>query len=394
MIGEKITLKNYIEITEQLCDNYDALIAPEKIIRNNSNVIFLLLKAIAKGFELINNVCFLLQNKFNPSFCTDDDLESIAKLVGTELKKGYHTGLEIIIKNTGEEAAVFKKGIYTYRISDESIFSFEVLENVSVDSLQKISFIAFSKEKGENRVQTTTPIELTSAVSIDSVFEISCKENSRLQGKKDETICEFRERVNQNRISHDILQELQQELTNLPYVFACQLFFNDTVENVVYEGITVKPFHLCIFLSGNVTKEIATVIVNKIFYPTVKTDNSITVTYDSTSLASGSYEVHIIPFKKYLYKIKVQYGIDDLYIEEEDANEKIKDAIFLNLNKQYHTDLITEKEVYDALAQVKNGSITVFNVELINSEGSEVPYIRVPLNKIAEIEDVVLERII
>lgn len=394
MIGDKIILKDYVTITEQLCDAYDSFITPEKIVRNNSNIIFLLLKAVAKGFEIINNVCFLLQNKFNPLFCTDDDLVSVANIVGTKRRKGYCTGLEILIKNTGEETAIFKRGVYEYRISDDALFSFEVLEDTTVESLKTISFIAFSKKKGSIPVKATSPIELTSTVQIDSVFEVSCKDNRRLQGKEDETVSEFRTRLNQNGASHDILSELREELANLPYIFDCQLFFNDTVDTVVNEDIQVKPFHLCIFLSGNIKKEIASIVAHKVFYPTVKTDTSTTVTYDSVSLASGSYDVHIIPFKKYAYKINVQYSTDDLYIAEETAKEKIKDAVLLHLSSQYHVDLITEKEVYNALQDASNSSITILNVDLLNSEGLEVPYIKVPINRIAEIEDVITERVV
>ena len=94
-------LKTFDTILTELCDNFDALISPKKILRSNTNIIYLLFKAIAKGFEVINNTCVILSNKFDPLYCSDDDLTSSASIVGTERHKGSATGLHITITNNG-----------------------------------------------------------------------------------------------------------------------------------------------------------------------------------------------------------------------------------------------------------------------------------------------------
>ena len=91
-------LLSYNEILTILCDNFDKLIAPRTISRSNTNIIYLMFKAISKGFEIINNVAVTLSNKFNPASCSTEDLESVAKLVGTERFSGSATGLAIYNK--------------------------------------------------------------------------------------------------------------------------------------------------------------------------------------------------------------------------------------------------------------------------------------------------------
>ena len=46
-------LKTFNEILTGLCDDFDYLISPRFIARTNNNIIYLLFKAIAKGYEVI-----------------------------------------------------------------------------------------------------------------------------------------------------------------------------------------------------------------------------------------------------------------------------------------------------------------------------------------------------
>ena len=81
-------LMTFNESLTKLCDDFDELILPRKIARSKTNIIYLLFKAIAKGYEIINNVCVVLSNKFDPANCSEEDLVSVASLVGTEKLKG------------------------------------------------------------------------------------------------------------------------------------------------------------------------------------------------------------------------------------------------------------------------------------------------------------------
>ena len=77
-------LKTFDTILTTICDSFDSLISPRTIARTNTNIIYLIFKAVAKGYEIINNVCVVLSNKFDPLYCSDEDLTSSASIVGTE----------------------------------------------------------------------------------------------------------------------------------------------------------------------------------------------------------------------------------------------------------------------------------------------------------------------
>ena len=92
-------LLSYDEILTKICDSFNALIAPRTIARANTNIIYLIFKAVAKGYEVINNTVVTLSNKFNPENCSVEDLDSVSSIVGTERLQGSASGLHIIITN-------------------------------------------------------------------------------------------------------------------------------------------------------------------------------------------------------------------------------------------------------------------------------------------------------
>ena len=61
-------LKTFDTILTTICDSFDSLISPRTIARTNTNIIYLIFKAVAKGYEIINNVCVVLSNKFDPLY--------------------------------------------------------------------------------------------------------------------------------------------------------------------------------------------------------------------------------------------------------------------------------------------------------------------------------------
>ena len=117
------------EILTKICDDFDTLISPKKIARTNTNILYLVFKAISKGFEIINNVCVVLSNKFDPANCSEEDLQSVADLVGTERLKGSATGLLINITNTSNKSVTLLARTYTYNHDDDVSFIGTVLSD-------------------------------------------------------------------------------------------------------------------------------------------------------------------------------------------------------------------------------------------------------------------------
>ena len=205
-------LKTFDTILTELCDNFDELIAPRVIARSNTNIIYLLFKAIAKGYELINNICVVLSNKFDPAKCSSEDLESVASLVGTNRRSGSASGLRIIARNTGIASATLLQGVYTYSLDDDTIFEFEVLSDTVIPSGETALFIAMSENIGSYPVTAQSGIEIVSKQIIPSDIAFDCTDNQALLGLAEESILAFRKRVLNTYDRQNTMVELEEYL--------------------------------------------------------------------------------------------------------------------------------------------------------------------------------------
>lgn len=380
-------LKTYDGILTEMCDNFDALISPKRISRVNSNIIYLMFKAIAKGYEVINNVCVALSNKFDPMNCSDEDLDSVASLVGTERNKGSASGLHIFITNDGETEVTLLQGIYTYKLDDETFFEFEVLQDTVLEVGAQVDYIAMSNKIGKFEVTAQTEITVESIVEIPEGLVFSCSDNLYLLGLDAESSIDFRKRINSNTDRHNTIFALEEYIRNLPYAFDCKIKFNSTDSNMTVDGITVPPFNAIIFYSGEIKNELAEKIANRIIFPTVATENSVEVTYENEVFASGEYKVNIVPFTKDEYNIVVTYKANEQFVNIYDIKEVIKRALKIGLVAEKHKDYIKEDDAYNIIADLNIAGFEVLGIDLVYN-GSHVSYISVPSSKIAELKNV------
>ena len=377
-------IKTFDTILTELCDYFDELIAPRKISRANTNIIYLIFKAVAKGLEVINNVCVVLSNKFDPASCSVKDLDSVAKIVGTERYKGSASGLQITVVNEGTEDTVLAIGEYSYALNDDVHFVFEVLENLELTVGTSASFIAMSENIGIYPVTAQSEIEVTSDRTIYSGLRFSCTDNSALLGTEKETDLAFRKRILDGYDNQDSMVELENQLKNLPYLFDCKVKFNNLITSVVVDGITVPPFNAIIFFSGSPRSEIASLIANKIICPTVQTADSIEVKYHSSALVNDECSFYITPFKTEEFAVDIIIKFDELYISDYDVKKAIKEKLVAYFTPQVHKDYITEDDVYNVLSTLDLASLEVLGVNL--SQGGEpVDFVSVPISKIPKL---------
>ena len=385
-------LKTFNEILNDLCDNFDSLISPRKISRTNTNIIFLIFKAVAKGLEVINNVCVTLSNKFNPISCSDEDLISVAKLVGTQRFSGSATGLYITITNKGSQQATLLAGFYHYDLDENTTFTFEILSDKVMIRGAKESIFAFSDNIGIYPVTAQDKIQVYSDVAIPSGMEFSCSDNKNLLGAQEESILDFRQRINTDTTRQNSIIELQTKLRNLPYLFDARVYFNNTDNVITYDGVTIPPYYLAIFYSGEARSEIARVVAQMSFFPTASSDTSVTVPYYNEAFVSGHYDVNIIPFKKTPYIVTVTYKADSVYSDTESIEDIIKTKLLLRMNGQIHKDVINEADIYNAITDLNVAGASILNIDLY-AEGSAVPYLEVPLSRIPELTDVTFNQV-
>lgn len=384
----------YNEILTSLCDNFDSLISPKIMSRSNTNVLYLVFKAIAKGYEVINNICVTLSNKFDPAKCSDEDLVSIAKLVGTERLSGSASGLYITATNNTGTDITLSTGVYYYSLDTDTRFVFEVLEDTVIRADGgTVSFIAMTEEVGSYSVTAQSSITIESDdEEIPADLTFSCTDNSSLLGTAAETILEFRKRVNTDPTRQNSVVELETELKNLPYLFDASVRFNNSLQEEVYDGITIPSYYMAIFYSGSPRTEIAEIVAKKSIFPTVATDDSVEVVYTNNVFVDGNYKVNLIPLKKYEFTVEVGYKINTSYISKTSAQTKIKTALQNALNTQVHTDYISESEIYTIIANLNLVGLTLLNVDILVNNVS-VDYLSIPKSRIPYLADVTFEEL-
>ena len=380
-------LMTFNEILTKLCDDFDELITPRRMARSNTNIIYLLFKAIAKGYEIINSVCVVLDNKFDPAYCSSEDLESVSAIVGTNRYEGSATGLYIIVTNTNEVATTLLSGTYYYKLDDNTTFYFDVLEDTEIASGGFVTFIAMSQSIGSYPVTTQNSITVTSDRTIPSGIEFSCQDNAELLGTQRETDLEFRKRILNGVDNQDNIIELENKLKNLPYLFDARCVFNQTTGAESYDGISIPAFTLAIFFSGMPRNEIAQVVASKIVCPTVSTNDSVELTYENDVFIGGEYTVNIIPFKETLFDIDVTLKVDTRYAEVDIVKAEIRKALVTAFTSMVHKDYVKENDIYNVIEDLNIAGVTLLGANLIYN-GSEVEYISVPLSRLPKLENV------
>ena len=383
-------LKTFDTILTTICDSFDSLIAPRKITRSDTNIIYLIFKAAAKGYEIINNVCVVLSNKFDPLYCSDDDLTSSASIVGTERHKGSATGLHITITNNGLASVTLLAGLYTYALDDDIKFEFEVMENTVIASGSHISFIAMSEKIGRYPVTAQATITVTSEQPVSSDLVFSCADNTALLGIFEETDLEFRKRINSKTDRQNSMVELESEIRNLPYIFDCKLKFNPLSEEIVYDGYTIPAYTLAIFYSGEVKKEIAEKVCEKIICPTLQTEDSVEVFYENDIFIGGKYGVHLIPFAKTQYAVELTYRLNRTYVNEYDVQHEIRTVLFNTFVSEKHVDYIKEDDFYNVIEALGITGIELLGVSL-KYNNRNVNYIKIPSSRIPELTKVIFK---
>ena len=381
-------LKTFDTILTEICDYFDSLILPKSIQRSNTNIIYLIFKALAKGWEIINNVCVVLNNKFNPVLCSEEDLVSLGKIVGTKQRAGSVSGLQILAYNKDVLPAVLLAGDYTYSFSSDIIFNFQVDVDTEIPAGSSVSFVALSEEIGSYPVTAQTEIKITSEEAIPATIVFSCTENSSLLGHEEETILEFRKRINTDVNRQDTVNELKEKLLALPYVFDCSLIFNQSELPAIASGYTIPPYYLLIVIStAKYTDEIAEIVAENTIYPTVQTNDSHEVRYTSDVFASGYYPVYLNDFTKKDFSVVLTANVDSSYASSAVLSSKITLALMSKFNTNVHRDLITTEDIFLAIESLGLAGFTLLSVafEVDNTLVNYINFSRTELPNITSV---------
>ncbi len=358
-------LKTFDTILTEICDDFDSLISPKTMSRSNTNIFYLIFKAVAKGWEVINNVCVALNNKFNPVNCSDDDLVSTGKLVGTKMRSGSVSGLRISAFNTDMLPVTLPAGTFIYQFDTDTQFIFTVDNPVTINSETSDYFTALSDKVGAFHVTQQEAITITtenSTIPVSLVF--SCTDNQPLLGHDPETILEFRQRVNTDTERQDAINELKEKLLELPYVYDCSLIFNQSESDMIVGDFTIPPYYLLIVISTAMyTNEIADIVAQSAIYPTVNVENeSHEVEYVNSVFASGSYKVYLNDFVKKQFSITLQATVDSAYNTSSNVKNRIESALMNVFNSNVYRADITAEDVFNEINKLGLAGVKVLSV--------------------------------
>lgn len=388
-------LKTFDTILTEICDAFDTLISPKVMLRSNTNVIYLIFKAIAKGFEVINNICVVLSNKFDPANCSEEDLQSVADLVGTERLQGSATGLLVNITNTSNELVTLPAGTYTYKYDDDVSFTGTLLSDTDISALNTLSLIFMSDSIGSYAVTEQSDIDVKyedDEVEISSALSFSCDDNASLLGSEEESDVDFRKRILTTTDRQNTLVELETEIKNLPYIFDCKVKYNPTDDAIDVDGASLSPYKMFIYCSGDIRNEIAEVVAKYSFYQTQEDDTTTheTLTYENEVFANGYCEIIVNYFKKEYFDVDVGYIVDTNFLSASSAEEQITSALLKDYRSQLHIDFIREADIYNTIEALDIAGLTILSVDL-KYNNVAVDYIAVPPSRLAYLENVNVE---
>lgn len=383
-------IQTYTEILTAMCDEYDSYIAPKRMRRDNTNFLYLVMKAIAKGYESIANLYVLVRGKFDPEVCPDEDLESLAKITGTKRLLGSSSGLIVYARNSGIENVTLVAGSYRYQYSDQVAFIFTVPEDAELIPSAVREYAAFSDETGVYAVSAVSNMQISrvdnAEISPDIVF--SCDDNGLLLGSNPETNFEFRNRILNDTSRQDSLKELELEIANLPYVFDCKIVFNQTQDVISYGAIDVPPYYMLLNINGDPRDDIARIVAEKSIYPTVEVEPTKFMKYLSDVFVGGMYKVFYNLFSYVDYQVHVVYKYNDNLIFDAIITEAIEAALVpFKSSSQKHVSFVTEDVFYDAIKSLTLPSFKLLDIKL-SVDGVEVPYIEVPPTSIARLDTI------
>jgi hypothetical protein len=390
-----VEAKTIDEETTGLCDAFDADIAPKSIWRNNNNKLYLILKSIGAGFSKLRDVIIALKYRFDPRYCSDDDLESTMLITGTKKISGKASMLRVIAYNNDLALPyTLPAGTYRYTSTNGDEFTCMLSQEASVAPQSFVVMVFVSVSQGSFPVsgEANASIATDEGYEIPQAFSFEALDNSGMLGRQEETMFECRQRLLTDTTRHDSLKELEAELNALPTIYGCNLMFNPTDEDKTLEdGSVLAPYELLIMITGSATDELASIVLSHEIYKTHMTNAEQVVWYKNPLFVGGKYPVYYATHAKRRFWLTVYYAYDTGLKTDSQV-----EAAFNALLAKYkvmteHVDAITEPMLYEALQNHGIVGVTLLKVyiqDLVDGELVTVPYVQVPRLMVPELQEV------
>jgi hypothetical protein len=208
-------------------------------------------------------------------------------------------------------------------------------------------------------------------------------------GYPDEDAVDFRKRILNDADRHDHIKELELAIRNLPNIFECNLKFNNTTEQVEYDGVTLEPRELLVTITGVPTSEIAKLVAEEVCYATHKINGSQVVYYENPLYVNGKYPVYFKYHDKTDFSLSVTYQYDSTKLKPVQVEDAINGLLKPYTQMVTHIDTFSEETAYRALSTLNMPNVKILDADVLDSDGEEVPYIHSPATRLPHLTGVV-----
>jgi len=393
------------EILTELGDTYDADISASgrKVVRSTANKIWLILRAFSRGIYGLYQIIAALKYRFDPIYCSDEELESTMRITGTSLRPGKASLLTVTIWNNNLlEDKILLAGTYTHLSANGVTFSLLVQDNLTIpmDSFVKRDF--FSSLAGEPYVGAYTVSDssdiLVSEVDgtvIDDEISFDCEDNTNQLGYLEETLYEFRQRILTDNKRQEILSLLEERLQTLPNIHECTVLANNTLapinspylkdDELTY--LQILPQSILVILTGSPTVDFVTEFLALCPFVTTIPDGVAEygiIYYDTPIYIGGRFPVYFVYHRIETYNAVIKYAYEASQVSVVTIESLMSQFLQVFRANTRYRELISTDDFIKALSAYQNPAVKLLSVNF-SYNGSTVEYIQFNKTQIAQL---------
>lgn len=399
---------SFDEILTELGDSFDADIAASgrKITRSTANKIWLMLRAFARGLYGLYQVVAALKYRFDPLYCTDEELESTMRLVGTSLMPGKTSLLTVTIWNN--HATIAKSlpiGTYSYISANGVTFTLLLQDILTVPANSFVKKDFYSSLGGQPYigafiVSDNSDITVVNEdnTPIDSDISFSCEDNTDQLGRAQETMFEARQRILSDNQRQEIMHILEERLRALPNVHECTIIGNPGIEPIDSpymkdDGIThlqIMPQSLLIIMTGSPTADFALQFLTLcpfITTPPAGVSNYGVVYHDSAIYLGGRFPVYYVPHRIKYFDINIEYGYSSRQVSQSTVEAAMIDLLQHFKASTQFKEVISTDDFTSVLLEYKNPAVKLLSVSFVYNSAT-VNYMQFDRTQIARLQNI------
>lgn len=401
------------EILTELGDGFDADIADSgrKITRSTANKIWLMLRAFSRGLYGLYQVVAALKYRFDPLYCTDEELVSTMRITGTSRRSGKASLLTVVIWNMNTVVdKILPIDTYTYTSANGVVFTLVLQEDLTIpaNSFVKKDFhstLGGEPYIGSFPVSANGSIILVneSGVPIDSELSFECEDNETQLGYPEETLHEARQRILTDNQRQEILHILEERLQDLPNIHECTIIANNTLAPISSpykkdDGVSyvpIMPQTVFVILTGSPTEEFAKEFVSLCpFLTTIPEDVADygTVYYDTPIYIDGHFPVHYVNHRIEIFDVVIKYGYSPRLVSTVNVEDALEELLQSFRATTRFKDLISTEDISAALSPYQNPGVRILSISF-SYKGEIVNYIRFDKTQIARLRNVSFQQV-